>query len=61
MSVSPEGASGENTRVSGGFLKIRSSLVHAVYGLEVFRLVTGSISNNDLTGVLVWHHNARLG
>ena len=60
VSVSPDGAAGDDSRVSGRLLQVGCALVHAVHGLEVLGLVGGSVSNHDLTGVLVWHHYARL-
>ena len=60
VSVSPNSATSKDTRVGGCFLEVRSALVHAVDGLEVFRLVRGSVSNHNLTRVLVRHDNTSL-
>jgi hypothetical protein len=61
VSVSPDSATSKDARVGGSFFKVRSALVHAVHGLEVFGLVGSSVTDDDLTRVLVRHDDTRLG
>ena len=60
MLVLPFNAFGQNAGVSGRLLKVGNLLELSIDALEVALVVRGTVTNHDLGGVLVGHHDSRL-
>lgn len=61
MLVDPLHSCGKDSSVRGLLCHVRLSLAQRVSGLKLAPIEGGAVANDDLGGVLVWHHHGGFG